>query len=183
MYFRSAPLQKTPPSPRRTTARTAGSRASWSPALRKSRAVCDVERVEALAAVDRENADGPVPSRSGCVCIAGASADARAAARPRARPAGADRGPVSRMTRPGRSEMQVADDRRVPPQGVGAERREHGLGRLGATRRSRPCPRWPRAADRCRAAPRPRGRRRGPERAPPRGGCRPRSSPPSRAAR
>src|SRR5450759_210797 len=39
MYFKSAPLQKTPPSPRRMTARTFGSRASCSPALRKSLAV------------------------------------------------------------------------------------------------------------------------------------------------
>src|SRR5574341_2161838 len=39
MYFRSAPLQNTPPEPRMITQRTLSSRASCSPALRKSWAV------------------------------------------------------------------------------------------------------------------------------------------------
>src|SRR5215468_413010 len=39
MYLRSAPLQKMPGAPRSTTTRTARSRASCSPALRRSRAV------------------------------------------------------------------------------------------------------------------------------------------------
>jgi hypothetical protein len=39
MYFRSAPLQNTPPAPRKITARTPRSRASCSPARRRSCAV------------------------------------------------------------------------------------------------------------------------------------------------
>jgi hypothetical protein len=53
MYFRSAPLQNTPPSPRKITARTSRSRDSCSPALPEILRRLDIERVEPLTPRDR----------------------------------------------------------------------------------------------------------------------------------
>ena len=64
--------------------------------------------------------------------------------------------PVSRMTEPACSAMHVPTIAASPPQRVRAQRRQHARPPPRAGPRSRPCPRWPREAGRCRGARRPR---------------------------
>ena len=106
------------------------------------------------------------PSRSIWMCRMPASFSRSAAsARPRAPPAGAGRSRC--RASPARPlGDRLADDRRVAAQRVAAQRVEHARRRARGARRAPPCPRWRRAADRCRAARRPRAPRRGSAAAP-----------------
>ena len=65
--------------------------------------------------------------------------------------------PVSRITMPGWSAVQVPTIAASRPSAMRAQRREDQRRRRPRGRRSAPCLRWRRAADRCRPAPRRRG--------------------------
>src|SRR5678816_3876040 len=131
MYLRSAPLQKMPAVPRRTTTRTAGSRASCRPALRRSRAV---DGSSELKRFGRSMVSVPTP-RSTAVRmwlspLTRPSADPRhrialrLGKEPLAQP-GVEDDPAPLLGDAG------ADHRGAPPEGVAVQRPHHPVQRLG----------------------------------------------------
>ena len=153
MYFRSAPLQKTPPSPRSTTARTLSSRAHRSPARRRSCAVSTSSELNRVAAIDRDEPTISVVAMRPGYVSSHAPQQMRGSGSPSGSASSRRPKPVSRMTAPACCSTATADDRGVAAQRMRAQRGQHRVGDVRPHADHAPCLRWRRAAGRCRAGP------------------------------